>query len=55
MNILPYNKNLKDKAKFLRNNSSKPEIILWKGLKGKQLLGYQFNRQKMIDKFIVDD
>ena len=37
---LKYNPALKEKARELRNNSTKTEILLWKFLKGKQLLGY---------------
>lgn len=49
-----YNPALKEKARELRNNSTKTEILLWKFLKGKQLRGYDFHRQKPIDEFIVD-
>ena len=50
-----YNKNLKEIARKLRNNSTKAEIILWnKLLKKRQLRGYQFLRQRPIDNFIVD-
>ncbi len=31
-----------------------PEVLLWKQLKGKQLLGYDFDRQRPIDIYIVD-
>ncbi len=44
----------KDSAKTLRNNSTVPEIILWKCLKGKQLRGLKFRRQQPIGKYIVD-
>jgi very-short-patch-repair endonuclease len=30
------------------------EILLWKELKGKKLLGYDFHRQKPIDEYVVD-
>jgi very-short-patch-repair endonuclease len=53
-NFLKYNPALKEKARELRNNSTKTEILLWKFLKGKQLRGYDFHRQKPIDEFIVD-
>ena len=50
-----YNKNLKEYARKLRNESTLPEVILWqKLLKGKQLRGYQFLRQRPIEKYIVD-
>ena len=52
--ILKSNPALKEKARELRNNSTKTEILLWKFLKEKQLHGYDFHRQKPIDEFIVD-
>jgi len=52
--ILKYNPALKEKARELRNTSTKTEILLWKFLKGKQLCGYDFHRQKPIDEYIVD-
>jgi very-short-patch-repair endonuclease len=54
LQILPYNPKLKEKARQLRNNSTKAEIELWMFLKGRQMMGYDFHRQKPIDKFIVD-
>lgn len=41
-------------AKILRKNSSLGEIMLWKELRGKQMLGYEFQRQRPIGKYIVD-
>ena len=52
--IIPYNPKLKELARDLRNNSTKSEIILWLKLKGKQMYGYDFHRQKPIDNYIVD-
>ena len=52
--IIPYKPYLKEKARELRNNSTFTEIHLWKYLKGKQICGYDFHRQKPIDNFIVD-
>ena len=52
--IIPYNPNLKELAKNLRNNSTKAEIILWQKLKRKQMYGYDFQRQKPIDNYILD-
>ena len=50
-----YNKNLKEYARKLRNNSTLAEVILWnKLLKKRQLRGYQFLRQRPIDNYIVD-
>jgi very-short-patch-repair endonuclease len=52
--IIPYNPKLKEIARTLRNNSTLGEVILWKKLRNKQMLGYDFHRQKPIDQFIVD-
>ena len=52
--IIPYKPYLKDLAKQLRQNSTLSEVILWKELKSRQLLGYDFDRQKPLDSFIVD-
>ena len=49
-----YNKKLKYLAARLRNNSTKAEIKLWGYLKNKQLMNYDFHRQKPIDTYIVD-
>jgi very-short-patch-repair endonuclease len=49
------NKNLKEYARELRNNSTLGEIILWKKvLRAKKFHGYQFNRQFVIDNYIAD-
>ena len=52
--ILPYNPILKELARGLRANSTLSEVLLWKHLNGRQMLGYDFDRQKPIDNFIVD-
>jgi very-short-patch-repair endonuclease len=49
-----YDPKLKEIARKLRNNSTKAEIRLWHYLKGKQLYGYDFHRQKPIGEHIVD-
>ena len=54
MNKIIYNPKLKELARRLRNNSTRSEIRLWMYLKGKQLNGYDFHRQKPIDHYIVD-
>lgn len=51
---ITYNPYLKEKARELRNNSTKGEILLWKKLKGKQCYGFDFHRQKPILDYIVD-
>ncbi|MFT5667173.1 MAG: very-short-patch-repair endonuclease [Vicingaceae bacterium] len=52
--IIPYNRNLKLLARERRNNSTKSEIKLWQMLKGKQLMGFDFHRQKPLLDYIVD-
>jgi very-short-patch-repair endonuclease len=52
--IISYNPNLKELAKQLRKNSTLSEVLLWQYLKGKQMLGYDFDRQKPLDNYIVD-
>ena len=43
-NLIPYNPKLREFARFLRNNSTFPEILLWKEIKNKSL-GVEFKRQ----------
>ena len=52
--IIPYDPKLKAYARELRNNSTKSEIFLWLKLKGKQMRGYDFDRQKPLGHFIAD-
>jgi very-short-patch-repair endonuclease len=52
--IIPYNQHLKPLARQLRNQSSLAEILLWQQLETKKMLGYDFDRQKPIGRFIVD-
>jgi len=52
--IIPYDSKLKELARKLRNNSTKSEIKLWEKLKGKQIHGYDFDRQKPVDNYICD-
>ncbi|HED38219.1 MAG TPA: DUF559 domain-containing protein [Ignavibacteria bacterium] len=52
--IIPYNPALKEKARYLRNNSTLSEVLLWKYLKGKLMCGFDFHRQKPLDNYIVD-
>jgi|SRR3989344_8523891 len=42
------------KRKTLRANLPKPEIILWKRIKNKQLGGYKFRRQYSVGRYVVD-
>ena len=52
--IIPYNPELKDLAKKLRQNMTYAEIMLWKALRNKTLMGFDFDRQRPIDNYIVD-
>jgi len=52
--MLPYNKHLKSKARQLRKRMTDSERTLWSRLRGKQILGVQFYRQKPIGEYIVD-
>ncbi len=52
--IIPYNPILKERARKMRNNPTKAEKLLWLYLKKKQALGYDFDRQRPIDNYIVD-
>ena len=54
MPIIHYNPKLKALAAQLRSRGTKSEILLWNQLKGGQLNGLRFIRQKPIGDFIVD-
>ncbi len=54
MEFVHYNRNLKQRARDLRKNGTLSEALLWQQLKGRQILGYKFTRQKPIDNYIVD-
>ena len=49
-----YNPRLKELARRLRNSGTLSEVLLWNHLKGKQIKGYDFHRQKPIDNYIAD-
>lgn len=51
---LPYNKNLKEFSRKLRNNSTLGEILLWQQLRAGSMMNYTFNRQKPLNRYIVD-
>ena len=53
-NELPFNPNLKERAKELRKAGNLSEVLLWEQVKNKQLLGLDFDRQKIIGNYIVD-
>jgi len=52
--MLRYSARLKGQARELRKKLTDSENALWSHLRGKQLLGVQFYRQKPIGQYIVD-
>ena len=52
--ILPYDPWLKAFARRLRKNMTLPEVLLWNELKRGQMMGYDFDRQRPIDHYVVD-
>jgi len=52
--MLSYDKQLKGLSRYLRTNMTDAENRLWAKLRKKQLRDYQFYRQKIIGKYIVD-
>ena len=49
-----YKRELKDFSRALRNEMTPAEIIIWARLRGNQILGVRFYRQKPLLKYIVD-
>jgi len=52
--MLRYSKSLKEYSRSLRVHMTEVEKLLWEKIRGKQLKGYQFYRQKTIGNYIVD-
>ncbi len=52
--IIPYQPHLKEVARKLRKNMTLSEALLWNKLKRKQMLGYDFDRQRPINRYVVD-
>ena len=52
--MLPYNKNLKQYSRQLRENMTDAERKLWAKIRRKQIKEFQFYRQKPIGDYIVD-
>src|SRR5579863_1828744 len=52
--IIPYNSKLKPLAKKLRKDMTFGEVLLWNELKRDRFLGFDFDRQRCIDNYIVD-
>ena len=51
---IPYNPALKERARELRKAGNLSEVLFWQQVKGKQFLGLDFDRQKIIGNYIVD-
>ena len=52
--IILYNPKLKERTRNLRKNMTIAEKVLWFELRGNKLMGYDFDRQRPIDEYIVD-
>ena len=52
--MLRYTADLKGQARELRKKLTDSESALWSRLRGKQLMGIQFYRQKPIGQYVVD-
>jgi len=52
--IIPYNSNLKTLARKLRKDMTFGEVLLWNELKDDKFWGFDFDRQRCIDNYIVD-
>lgn len=52
--MLPYNNKLKQYSRELRRNMTDAERFLWSKVRMRQLNGYQFYRQRIIENYIVD-
>jgi very-short-patch-repair endonuclease len=52
--LIPYQSKLKEPSINLRLHMTLAEKRLWEKIKGSQIKGYRFNRQKPLGAFIVD-
>lgn len=52
--LIEYDKNLKSFSRVLRKEMTDAERLVWKRIRGKQLNGLQFYRQKPIGRYITD-
>ncbi len=52
--MLQYDKSLKQLSRNLRKSMADAEKLLWSRIRGKQLKGFQFYRQKIIGNYIAD-
>ena len=52
--IIPYNPKLKSVARDLRRTMTLSEVLLWNQLKKKQILGFDFDRQRPLGNNVAD-
>jgi very-short-patch-repair endonuclease len=52
--FIAYAPHLKELARDLRRNMTSGEVILWQHLKKGKMCGYDFDRQRPLDRYIVD-
>ncbi len=52
--MLKYDEKLKQPTRKLRSDMTDAERLLWSRLRGKQILGVQFYRQKPLGHYVVD-
>lgn len=52
--IIPYNHKLKALARKLRADMTFGEVLLWNELKEDKVLGFDLDRQRCLDEYIVD-
>jgi very-short-patch-repair endonuclease len=52
--FIPYNPALMPLAKQLRQNMTMGEVLLWDELKSGGIYGFDFDRQRCLDNYIVD-
>ncbi len=51
---LPFNPDLKERAKELRKAGNLAEVLFWQQVHKKKFKGYDFDRQKIVGNYIVD-
>ena len=51
---LQINNNMKPRARAMRKTGNYAEVLLWRELSGKKMLGFDFDRQKVIGSYIAD-
>jgi len=51
---LPYNPKLKEYSRKLRKSRNLAEVLFWNEVKSKKFHSLDFDRQKVVDNFIID-